>query len=213
MKSVVFLSLFFLLSIFLAETYQQVGNGKIIGVASVNSVFAAIVLIFGLRQGREEQEKSCPFWIWIPHIGICLFIVILITISSFFGEPQASVPYPHSIFAVILWVPLVEEIVFRCGIGRLFRHAWTGWVGLYISALFFALAHSMPTLERVLSEFPGAFSIPAPPFLLGLACEVIYKYSGRLYPAILLHSICNGSGVIFSQVDPRILSWFSWFYI
>ena len=112
--------------------------------------------------------------------------------------------------AWILWIPPAEELVFRAGVGRLFRRLaggspWAAW----FSALTFALVHAGPTLARLLAGQVGA---PLGPFLLGLACEALLAASGRLLPAVALHAACNATAAVFAAGDARWLDWLGFLY-
>jgi membrane protease YdiL (CAAX protease family) len=119
-------------------------------------------------------------------------------------------PVPLAPLAWILWIPPIEELVFRRGVGRLFRRLapgliWPAW----FSSLTFALVHAEPTLAHLLA---GRVGLPLGPFLLGLGCEAALAASGRLLPAVLLHAACNGTATIFALIDPRWLDWLGFLY-
>jgi membrane protease YdiL (CAAX protease family) len=208
------------LGISLAEFYQLVMTFSPLQtyftLAFVNGVFAFIIL-FSLRQSPPDQgveakvSKTASRLVWLPHCFVILgCVVLLLAANEFADEPKTIVSYTYSPTLTIVWIPVVEEIVFRLGFGSWLRRIWSGWMGMYCSALFFAWMHSQPTLER-LSE--GHLGLPLGPFVLGCFCEVIYKYSGRLGPAILFHGVCNATGWLFAAWDPRVLDWLAWLYI
>jgi membrane protease YdiL (CAAX protease family) len=110
----------------------------------------------------------------------------------------------------ITWVPLVEEIVFRVGIGNWFRRRTSPFVGTYFAIVTFSLVHSLPTLENM-TQFN--ISTPLGPLVLAMFCEALYILSGKVWPAIALHSACNATVVVFSLVDARWLDWLGLLYL
>ena len=77
----------------------------------------------------------------------------------------------------IAFAPFAEEYLFRGLLFRALDREWGGWSAVIGSAAFFAVYHP-------------AMSWP-PVFLLGICNALIFKKSGRLAPAILLHMVYN----------------------
>jgi membrane protease YdiL (CAAX protease family) len=75
------------------------------------------------------------------------------------------------------FAPFAEEYLFRGLLYRALDREWGGWTAVVGSAAFFAVYHP-------------AMSWP-PVFLLGVCNALIFKKSGRLAPAILLHMVYN----------------------
>ena len=92
--------------------------------------------------------------------------------------------------AAFLWVPVVEEWVFRKGVGSWLRQ-YSGSVfwGSYLSILLFSFLHVSPTLAHLLE---GKIGFPLGPLLLGCVCELLYFSTGKVGPCIVFHAICNG---------------------
>lgn len=109
----------------------------------------------------------------------------------------------------ILWVPMVEELVFRVGIGRWLR-SWLGifW-GAWFGSVLFSLVHAAPTFSNLMA---GQIGLPFGPFLLGLCCELLYMVSGRVWSIVALHAACNTTVVIFALGDDRWLQWLDFLY-
>ena len=75
------------------------------------------------------------------------------------------------------FAPFAEEYLFRGLLFRALDREWGGWTAVVGSAAFFAVYHP-------------ALSWP-PVFLLGVCNALIFKRSGRIAPAILLHMVYN----------------------
>lgn len=77
----------------------------------------------------------------------------------------------------VAFAPFAEEYLFRGLLFRALDREWGGWTAVVGSAAFFAVYHP-------------ALAWP-PVFLLGVCNALIFKKSGRLAPAILLHMVYN----------------------
>lgn len=94
-------------------------------------------------------------------------------------EQMASVPGVRISYAVMAigFAPFAEEYLFRGLLFRSLDREWGGWRAVIGSAAFFAIYHPP------LSWLPVA--------LLGAANALIFKKTGRLAPAVVLHMIYN----------------------
>jgi membrane protease YdiL (CAAX protease family) len=110
-----------------------------------------------------------------------------------------------NLLGFVLWIPIVEELVFRYGIGGWARQRLGAFWGAYASALVFSLAHGSGDWNHL--------SMPLGPLLLGLCCEWLYVASGRITAAMALHAACNASGWIFAAFDERWLDWLQALYL
>lgn len=94
-------------------------------------------------------------------------------------EAMAKVPnlrISYAIMAVCL-APFAEEYLFRGLLFRALDREWGGWRAVVGTAAFFAIYH--PPLSWV------------PVFLLGAANAILFKKTGRLLPAVMLHMAYN----------------------
>ena len=82
----------------------------------------------------------------------------------------------YAIMAVA-FAPFAEEYLFRGLLFRALDREWGGWRAVVGSAAFFAIYHPP------LSWLPVA--------LLGTANALLFKRTGRLAPAVILHLIYN----------------------
>jgi membrane protease YdiL (CAAX protease family) len=94
-------------------------------------------------------------------------------------EQLATVPGLRISYAImaVLFAPFAEEYLFRGLLFRALDREWGGWRAVVGSAAFFAIYHPP------LSWLPVA--------LLGAANALLFKKTGRLAPAVLLHMIYN----------------------
>jgi membrane protease YdiL (CAAX protease family) len=92
---------------------------------------------------------------------------------------QATIPHLQvSLFILgVFLAPLTEEFLFHGLLYRALDREWGGWRALLGSAAFFAIYH--PVLAW------------APVGLLGLLNALLFKKTGRLAPAVLLHMVYN----------------------
>ncbi len=207
--------------IILAELYRFtarfIGDPRL-AAASANSLLTVILLMVGLKfiekkvfDGRQLgsflQLKS--FYYYLPSLLIVSFCLFAALISTLVGGAERQA-FPASLLYTVLWVPIVEEFVFRVGVTWIFKR-WGGlfWAS-YFSVVLFSFSHSFPSLENVLS---GNVGLSFPPLLLGIFCQVFYLLSGKISTAIVFHGVCNGSVIIFNWLDQRWLDWLSMFYI
>jgi membrane protease YdiL (CAAX protease family) len=121
------------------------------------------------------------------------------------GAPPLDPSWDLRLLAFVIWIPLVEELVFRYGIGGWARQKLGAFWGAYASALVFAMAHGSGAWDQL--------AMPLGPLLLGLCCEWLYVVSGRLSATIALHAACNASGWIFAAIDERWLDWLQALYL
>jgi membrane protease YdiL (CAAX protease family) len=77
----------------------------------------------------------------------------------------------------IAFAPFAEEYLFRGLLFRALDREWGGWRALVGSAAFFAIYHQ-----------PLAW---LPVGLLGLTNALLFKKTGRLAPAVMLHMVYN----------------------
>jgi len=114
-----------------------------------------------------------------------LYMMAIRFIPSIGGMMEASERDMHGIpgmvtaYAVmaILFAPFAEEYLFRGLLFRALDRHWGGWKAVLGAAAFFAIYHT-----------PLAW---LPVGLLGVANCLLFKKSGRLAPAILLHMAYN----------------------
>jgi membrane protease YdiL (CAAX protease family) len=94
-------------------------------------------------------------------------------------EQLTNVPNLRLSYGVmaVLFAPFAEEYLFRGLLFRALDREWGGWRAVVGSAAFFAVYH--PALSWV------------PVFMLGASNALLFKKTGRLLPAVVLHMIYN----------------------
>ncbi len=94
-------------------------------------------------------------------------------------DPSAALPYHRewSFLLAVVVAPPAEEFLFRGLLYRALDREWGGWAAIGGSAAFFAIYHP------VLSWLPVG--------LLGIGTAMLFRKSGHLAPAVLLHMAYN----------------------
>lgn len=96
----------------------------------------------------------------------------------------------YGYFAICLFAPLVEEIVFR---GAILRALLAGfkrhWVAIAVSAVLFSLAHFNP------AQIPHTL-------LMGLLLGWMYYRTGSILPGVMLHWVNNTVAFVMARLLP-----------
>ena len=94
-------------------------------------------------------------------------------------EQMGKIPGLRASYTIIAvaFAPFAEEYLFRGLLFRALDQEWGGWRAVIGSAAFFAIYHSP------LSWLPVG--------LLGIANALMFKKTGRLMPAVILHMVYN----------------------
>ncbi len=202
----------------LGHLYQAIGKHSGLNswqaAASLHTGLAAIVLWLAARRGQLGALLARPAqrWAYIPAVAIAVGAALLAATSAILMPPSESAPHQSASIAVafVVWIPLIEELVFRVGLGGVARaHLGNVW-GAWLSAVAFAIVHTAPTIPNLVAAKVG---LPLGPFLLALACEALFIKTRRLWPIVLLHAACNGTVFIFSVLDSRWLHWLGLLYL
>ncbi len=165
---------------------------------------------------QEGRWKSV--WAWGPGLGLIAVTATSSVITGHFLPAATPLPLlastPGNSFWLwvgsCIWVPLIEELIFRRGVGRLLKQRAGFWLGIYLASLIFALAHTGFPSGGSWTEMSAP---PLGPFLLSLACELLYWRSQSLLGPLLLHAACNATPLIFLLLDPRWLDWLQVLYM
>ena len=111
-------------------------------------------------------------------------------------------------FVVALWVPVVEELLFRGYLTAWIYHtAQKHPLAPVSSAIIFTLLH-----VSVLSVIEGS-SLPLGPLSIGLTCELLRSGSLRWHVPIGVHIIANSTVYLWAYWAPDLLEYFSMWYL
>lgn len=143
---------------------------------------------------------------WVISYPCVLLVGLLANLVSvfFWGEIEVeqvavmqlkrTMEYPFlfglMIFAVVILVPFMEELLFRGFLQTLLRkYLKRGWA-LFLTALIFALVHFSA------SQGKGNFQLISTLFVLSLFLGFLYEREQSLWASIGLHVTFNGFSVI-----------------
>jgi membrane protease YdiL (CAAX protease family) len=175
-----------------------------LSIALLHSVVAIVLWRFGARlhiPRRWGVRAYAPALIILGgSLGAAWLTRLLVD-----GAPAIDLEFDPRVLGFVLWIPIVEELVFRYGIGGWARQRLGIFWGAYASAVVFAMAHGNGEWNQL--------ALPLGPLLLGLCCEWLYVASGRITAAMALHAACNASGWIFAAFDERWLNWLKALYL
>lgn len=177
------------------------------GWLSIAVFHSVLALLLWLRvKSLLPLTRSGPM-AFLPAMLIVMGSVLagLVSRGLVAGAQPIGSSWDGRLLAFVLWIPVVEEIVFRFAIGGIARQRLGDFWGAYGSALVFAMAHGSGAWNQLV--------IPLGPLLLALCCEWLYVTTGRLTAAIALHAACNASGWIFAALDDRWLNWLEALYL
>lgn len=157
------------------------------------------------RWGSAQQEESKPWWrfdgarmgkflLLLPwgaagglvlglfargYLAVLQHIPASAEIIRRSQEQMSEIPNLKISYAVIAvaFAPFAEEYLFRGLLFRALDREWGGWLAVIGSAAFFAIYH--PPLSWL------------PVVLVGIANALLFKKTGRLAPAVILHMVYN----------------------
>jgi membrane protease YdiL (CAAX protease family) len=137
------------------------------------SLHMALLLLFGAAGGLALGIVAHGYTAVLRHIPA---VAELLRKAQ---EQMSNLPNLKASFFVmaVLFAPFAEEYLFRGLLYRSLDREWGGWRAVLGSAAFFAIYHP------ALSWFPVA--------LLGATNAVLFKKTGRLAPAVVLHMVYN----------------------
>lgn len=187
--------------------------------AVAHSFFALLWLglwglpVFASRECRPRKDPELDglaLWMhWIP--GGAVFLALIAALFSLFNaEPSLPPLLSWGFLATVVWVPVVEEIVFRGILARQLLGNAPAMVAILYSAVIFMAAHGR--LYEHGGFLPVDF-IQWGPLFLGLATGALVVHGRRLGPAIFLHMCCNATGYVLPWLDESIQEVLRWLYL
>jgi len=210
-RFILLISYTLLLALALGSLYQFIEHRFLltdwIAAAWVNAVLAVVVVSM---LSRNELWQACrinqsrlilalaPAVFWM---GGAFFLTRL---PGALPAPQMSGDIGQQLVALVMFIPFVEELVFRVGLGGFLRRIGGNLWGGYFSAVLFSLAHSFPTWERLMG---GQSGLVLGPLVLGIFLEWLWIKTGNFWAIWLFHAAANSTIFIFGRWDTR---WFQW---
>lgn len=207
--------------IILSEIYQRFPFRNYLNIFTIPLVHTlisiAVVIIWCLKSKGSIFKALCitemklKYSLWfLPGLGVIIgtWLLVLLTSNEY---PLVIGTLGSKQLSSIFWVPIVEELTFRVGLGFILLRLGGSiiWAS-YFSILIFTVMHGLPSYEDFLSGNIGFF---LGPFVLAVFCEAIYRLSHKIIPCIFLHSACNSSAVIFSWGGGYWLEKLSYLYL
>lgn len=176
--------------------------------AALVSSFLSLVTVIGVRFDLIEVMSPGKSWfLYLASLSPVLGALFISILSSNQWSSIDTFNY-RDWLVFILWIPIVEEIFFRLGLGRFLRKVAGDKLAVYGTALAFAMLHS----GLIAFDFESV-GVPLGPFLLSVACEILFIKTGRLCYSILFHMSCNSTVLVFTAWDARWLEWLNFLYI
>jgi membrane protease YdiL (CAAX protease family) len=152
-------------------------------------------VLFLLRQEIQSADfnaiiKQCNYKLVLQGLQYCIFSHALCTLI--FGQSAIvtdALMDKYMIMAVnvVLFGPVVEEVVYRKIIFGSLHARWPFAVSAAVSSLVFATAHL--SLERFLAYF-----------LVGLILCYVYKKTAGIYSVIVIHAALNFIPILYDTL-------------
>lgn len=159
----------------------------IIGLNFILAVFLKII--------KPKEKLSLPkiaLFVLVGEVVIWVINIIGVLISVTMGDDIVSsnqtainqlmslLPTSIIMTMAVFGAPIIEEVVFRGLIPRMFSEKWN-WIGYLMGAVLFGLAHNPNTLGAGI-QYIG----------MGLVLSAVTYFSKRIEYSILLHFLNNG---------------------
>lgn len=88
-----------------------------------------------------------------------------------------------ALIAGAILTPLGEESFFRGVLANALLSRYRAWIAVIVSATIFALAH-------------GINPILAVAFVVGVLAALLFRWSGSIWPGVVLHGVNNAAGLL-----------------
>ena len=181
------------------ETASLSANQMIISMTASSIVVFALFLYLHWAEVSRSYVRSRPwatlFWCALAAVGAIIpseCVQELMPPLPNIVEEEFDVILQNrwGYFAIGLFAPVCEELVFRGAILRALLH-WTPrhWLAIVISALLFALIHANP------AQMPHAF-------LIGLLLGWLYYRTDSVVPGVVYHWVNNSIAYVVYNFYP-----------
>lgn len=170
------------------------GNSMDAGtMATLAALIAFLPLWYLYKKTKKFPGRASRYTLWIPVLlgiagnAVCSRILKLLRITEHFSNASQdalyqSVPWVQ-VVGLGLWIPFVEELIFRGIVYGKIREYHGKRAALWFSALLFAIYHG--NMVQMLYAFP-----------MGILLVLVYDRWGTLSAPVLLHIGANLLGVI-----------------
>ncbi len=181
-----------------------------LSIAIAHSLLAGSLLTKNWQRFKLENSQWKAMWVLGPGLSIALGALVLALVSRSFGTPLFKLEPIQllPVLGLVFWVPIVEELVFRFGLSSFLQSRLGRLLGIYLTSLIFALAHGDVQSAYGILPLP-----PLGPFLLAFFADLIYWRGKSIWGAIIFHSACNATPLIFQAIDARWLDWLKLLYL
>lgn len=169
-------------------------------VLFLGEAFMLVPALLFLGVNKVNLIKSCRFQkVRVSTVLMTVLFAFLVmpaatfmnVISMFFVENTVAQMSTQllksgffiSFFAVAIYGPCVEEIVFRGGIFQGYRESASSLKAILLSALLFGMMHMN-------------FNQMGYAFVLGIAMALLMEATGSIWPSIVFHIVVNARSVI-----------------
>ncbi len=191
---------------FVPPLYKLVmGKADAVNTSIISSALYSMVLLIIFSKSKwcvltAEYFRSRPWSVllWSSLAGIGWIITasaleeVMPRLPDFAGGHMLQlINNDFGYFALCLFAPMIEEMIFRGAVLRtLLRSMHSRWGAIAISALLFALIHMNP------AQMPGAF-------LAGLFLGWLFSRTGSILPGVVFHWVNNTAVFLFCRMMPQ----------
>lgn len=170
---------------------HDMGRVTLLWTVVSQSLFLLMLMLYrAVRHGgwRSVRFSYRGFNPTILLLGVIMLVALSIVMEPLLNLfPDPSIPIgrgAYMIVAIVVVVPIFEELICRGIILESVRRKWGAWAGCGASALIFGLMHVQPPL--IINAVA-----------MGLILGYIYLRTGSIFAPIILHSINNLLAYIF----------------
>lgn len=176
-------------------SYEAQGGAGVGLSGALGAVFALLFIIWqrNSRKFVSSSSESCSALVnmLIGLLGGFLSFALVTTLFTAFGELNQLPSWivldysewvlePSHFIFIVVWVPIIEEIVFRAWLLEVWRTYMPPWIALLFTAIAFSFLHPMGLVLNCLFVIPG--------LIFGL----IWLKTRSLSACVVAHSVHNG---------------------
>lgn len=189
--------------VFQDRLYSGTTTGFVMSLVFTVSVYSIALKPYGLKWAdvgfrlfSKRYWKSIIGWLIILIVA-SIFLVLLMEQMKLGIENSKTnsmqsnlnwLTFTIAFISAAIISPLYEEIFYRGFIYKWFRVKWGVTAGILISSIIFTIVH-IPTFNTLPVNFVS-----------GVVFAWTYEKSGSILPAIIIHSLFNGTAVILTAL-------------